>query len=275
MQYLNHEFEQAWQGLDPFQQVDKLTGDIYRAVAARRTLRFEQNGSYYFAKIHHGVGWAEIFKNLLTLKKPVLGAMDEWSAINMLNSLGIETMTVVAYGVKGRNPAQIQSFIVTRALDNTVSLEDFCRSWQTQPAPMKLKLALLRKVAVVSRTLHENGVNHRDYYICHFLLNIESVAEVLDGGDPVLSLIDLHRAQLRHTLPVRWRVKDISGLLFSAMDIGLTSRDLARFMQIYSGKTLRQTLADDNKFWRQVLKRANKMYLEANSQLPTCVTRWL
>ena len=39
-----------------------------------------------------------------------------------------------------------------------------------------------------------------------------------------LYLIDLHRMQLRRKTPSRWIVKDIAGLYYSSMDIGLTKR---------------------------------------------------
>jgi hypothetical protein len=47
---------------------------------------------------------------------------------------------------------------------------------------------------------------------------------------PIIPLIDLHRAQLRKKTPRRWVVKDVAGLYFSVMDIGLTQRDLFRFV---------------------------------------------
>lgn len=275
MQYLNDIFQAAWQNQDAFRKVDELQGEIYRAVASRRTLRFEHQGRYYFAKIHKGVGWLEIIKNLVLLRKPVLGAGEEWHAINKLNTLGVETMTVAAYGMKGRNPARISSFIITEALENTVSLEDYCRPWPESPPDRKLKLALIERIASISRTLHENGVNHRDYYICHFLLVRDSIIGSSEYADLTLHLIDLHRSQIRSHTPFRWRVKDVSGLLFSAMDIGLTSRDLARFMRTYSGKSLRLTLQEDTRFWNSVLQKANKMYLEDKSELPTSVLRWV
>jgi heptose I phosphotransferase len=272
--YLNEIFEAAWQEKDPFQEVEKLEGEIYRAVAARRTLRFQHLGRNYFAKIHRGVGWLEIVKNLVLCRKPVLGAEEEWQAIKKLEALGVETMTVAAYGTKGANPARRSSFIITEALENTVSLEDFCRSWPESPPGRNLKMSLLERVASVSRTLHMNGLNHRDYYICHFLLARDSIQEGSNESDLRLYLIDLHRSQIRSDTPFRWRVKDVSGLLFSAMEIGLTSRDLARFMRVYSGKPLRLTVQEDSRFWRSVLKRANKMYLEDKSTLPACVRRW-
>jgi heptose I phosphotransferase len=273
--YLNKVFESAWRERDPFLEVEALEGEIYRAVAARRTLRFEHQGRNYFAKIHKGVGWLEIIKNLVLFRKPVLGAREEWQAIKKLETLGVETMTVAAYGMKGINPARMSSFIITEALENTVSLEDFCRSWPESPPERKLKLALIDRVASVSQTLHENGVNHRDYYICHFLLVRDSILGDSNYAELTLHLIDLHRSQIRSHTPFRWRVKDISGLLFSAMEIGLSSRDLVRFMRTYSGKSLRATLEEDSRFWASVLKRANKMYLEDKSVLPACVERWI
>ena len=70
--------------VDPFDYIMQLDGDVYSEVANRRTLRFELNGKRYFLKAHSGVGWKEIFKNLLQLKLPVLGARNEWLAIRQL-----------------------------------------------------------------------------------------------------------------------------------------------------------------------------------------------
>ena len=61
-----------------------------RSFAASRRARRSASpsmGSHYFAKIHHGVGWREILKNLLHLKLPVLGAENEWRALNLLPRL--------------------------------------------------------------------------------------------------------------------------------------------------------------------------------------------
>jgi len=117
-----------------------------------------------------------------------------------------------------------------------------------------LKLALIRYVAGVSRTLHRNGVNHRDFYICHFLLKTDMMPEIL------APLIDLHRAQLRRETPRRWAVKDVAGLYFSAMRIGLTPRDRLRFIRIYSDGSLREPLRNDAGFWRAVERTAERLH---------------
>lgn len=238
-----------------------VSGEVYRepAGANRKTLRFELGGRGYFLKLHWGVGWLEIVKNLLTLRKPVLGASNEWCAIHRLNELKVETMELAAYGEDGINPAAKQSFVVTRELENCISLEDYCREWRHDPVDPEIKRTLIRRLARVSRLLHENGVNHRDYYICHFLLQQPWQG---DEEDLHLYLIDLHRVQIRKQTPYRWRVKDIGSLYFSAMEAGLTSRDLLRFMRHYRDKPLRQILKEDRRFLQDVQKRAEALYRE-------------
>ena len=71
---LTEPFESLWQGKDPFEEVERLQGQVYRELEGRRTLRTEVAGRGYFVKIHRGIGWGEIAKNLLTAKAPVLGA---------------------------------------------------------------------------------------------------------------------------------------------------------------------------------------------------------
>ena len=118
-------FKSLWAGRDAFAEVERLDGQVYRELEARRTLRTEVAGHGFFVKIHRGIGWGEIFKNLLTAKLPVLGAGQEWRAIQRLQQAGVPTMTAVAYGERGSNPADQHSFIVTEELAPTVSLEDF------------------------------------------------------------------------------------------------------------------------------------------------------
>lgn len=267
--YLREEFQDAW-GSDPFAEVEKLSGEVFRQVKGRTTLRFEFNNKSYFLKRHEGVGWQEIIKNLVSLRLPILGAREEYQAINRLHELGIDTMTVAAFGERGFNPATRQSFLVTDDLVDTVSLEDFCIDWKKQPPPFNLKYLLIRKVAEISGRMHGNGLNHRDYYICHFHLNTARLDAKprLTLDDIVLHLIDLHRMQIRDKTPQRWVVKDIGGLYFSAMELGLHKRDIYRFIKGYTGKNLKQAINDHRDFWMKVQSRAVKMYKSFYNKAP-------
>ena len=235
-----------------FEMLMQLDGEIYRDVDGRKTLRFFVGGEGFFIKQHFGIGWGEIFKNLMQLKLPVLGARNEYLAIKKLKALDIDTMDLVDFAQRGVNPAKIKSYLVTRELDNTVSLEDYCQQWNQHKPDFLEKQILIKKVAEIAKKMHENGMNHRDLYICHFLM--KKNARVTE--DSVLFLIDLHRAQIRHSVPERWLVKDLAALYFSAINIGLTNQDLMRFIKWYRGDSLRNIMQQELEFWNQVERKA-------------------
>lgn len=241
---------------DTFACAAAIQGEVFRDVKGRRTLRFSHNNHSYFIKIHQGVGWAEIFKNLLTLRLPVIGASNEYFAIKALDRLQVPTLTIAAFARRGANPARQESFLVTDELPPSVNLEEYCGNWPVKPPSLRHKRALIRQVAQTSRALHDNGINHRDYYLCHFHLDLETV----NADSPVLYLIDLHRAQLRAKTPRRWRLKDIAGLYFSALDIGLTRGDILTFIRAYTGMPLARALVDKAAFWRAAERKAHRLY---------------
>ena len=83
---------------DTFEKAMALQGKAFRDVPGRKTSQITLLGNRYFIKQHFGVGWGEIFKNLLSLKKPIWGAMTEVQAIQKITSLDIATTPLVAYG---------------------------------------------------------------------------------------------------------------------------------------------------------------------------------
>lgn len=254
---LDEPFASLWAGQDAFVAVEQLQGEVYRELEARRTLRTEVAGRGYFVKIHRGVGWAEIFKNWLTAKAPVLGAEQELIAIERLQQHNIDTMTAVAFGARGSNPAQQHSFIITEELAPTISLEDYSINWPAEPPEPRLKWALIARVAQMVSAMHRAGVNHRDCYICHFLLHTD---QPVCADSFRLSVIDLHRAQTRDQTPKRWRNKDLAALYFSALDIGLTQRDKLRFLREYFQQPLLEILHDEAALLALLESKAAKLY---------------
>ncbi len=260
--YLRQDLALAWADKPVFDLLAAMDGEVFRDKEGRRTLRFELNGHSYFLKYHQGVGWLEIFKNLLQFRWPIISARNEWRAIQFLEKHAIDTMTLAGYGEKGKNPARLHSFVITDDLVNTMSLEYVGEQWQQQPPTFASKHALIRKLAMIAGVMHKNGMNHRDFYLCHFLLD-EGFAEhnTFDDSTP-LYLIDLHRATIRRQTPRRWQVKDLGSLYFSAARVPLTRRDKYRFMQIYSGLPLREVLSRQADLWREVEARAKKLLAE-------------
>ena len=225
---LKEPFATLWRGKDPFEEVKTLQGEVFRELETRRTLRFEMAGKSYFLKWHRGTTLKEIIKNLLSLRMPE----------------------------KGMNPLTRTSFIITEDLTPTISLEDYCADWATNPPDVRVKRMLIKRVATMVRDMHAAGINHRDCYICHFLLHLP-----FSGKEEELkiSLIDLHRAQLRTRVPRRWRDKDLIGLYFSSMNIGLTQRDIWRFMKVYFATPLKDILKQEQGLLSQAEAKATKI----------------
>jgi heptose I phosphotransferase len=241
---------------DTFEKAMQLQGKAFRDVPGRKTSQVTLLGKQYFIKQHFGVGWREIFKNILSLKKPILGAMIEVRAIQKIESLGIATTPLVAYGQRGCNPARLQSFVMTEDLGNIVSLEDLCAAWKSNPPDAAFKRKLIIATAKLAKTIHQNGVNHRDFYLCHLCLDAQN-ADQRDLTNINLYLIDLHRVLMHNSSSTTANMKDIAALYFSSMDIGLTQRDYLRFKMYYQQQT--------NDFWRAVEARATKLYAKFKS----------
>ena len=235
-----------------------LEGEEHSKMDGRKTIRIEFAGQAYFIKTHRGIGWKEIFKNLTQLKLPVLGAKPELRAIECLQKIGIDTITIVGFGKRGLNPARMKSFIATRALENTTHLFDFTANWQYSTPPFKLKKQLIIKVADIARTMHRHGFNHRDFHLGHLLLHNNNLDHMR------ISVIDLHRSQVRKKTPRRWAIKDLASLYDSCLKINWTQRDLLRFMKHYSGTNLKTTYNKDLRFWQQVDKKAKALYAKKN-----------
>lgn len=237
----------SWAGKDLFAVVDQLEGEEFRRVKTRRTFRFEVEGKGFFAKVHHGVGWKEILKNLIQFKLPVLGAENEYLALQKLNALGVSTMTCAAYGCRNWNPAAKDSFLITNELEDMISLEDLAKTSITQQE----RHILISLAARSAGIMHASGINHRDCYICHYL--IRKGLPVTPASD--LFVIDLHRAQIRKKVPWHFWVKDVAGLYFSSMDVPLSDRDRLRFIAEYS-----RYMKCSRRFWKQVERTAEKLY---------------
>lgn len=253
--YLHPDLKQYFDGSKPlFEQLMALKGDIFRSQKGRITQRVTLGNKTYFIKQHHGVGWKEIIKNLLFGRLPILGAKNEWQALQKLHKLNVLAPGLMGYGERGKNPATRESFVLMEDMTPAISLEDLSRDWQISSVNVKMKHDLIRQVAKIARILHEQGINHRDFYICHFLL-AES-----HSTDLSLYLIDLHRAQMRSKTPLRWIIKDLAGLYFSSKDIGLTKYDYLRFMSIYRQANLREIIKSEHEFWQKVKNSGNRLY---------------
>lgn len=259
---LRSDLARRWRGLDVFDVVDNLEGERVREMAGRSTIRFDLDGAGFYAKRHFGTGWREIFKNLFLMRRPVIDAGNEYRAIRALSAVGLNTLEIAGFGMRGRNPAKRRSFLITEELAPVRSLESYALRWPEEPPPPAAKRRLIAEVAAISRAIHGAGINHRDYYLCHLLMLHPDRFDT-EGSDPCIFVVDLHRAQMRRAVPYRWLVKDLGSLYFSAYEIGLTRRDRLRFLEAYFQMPWRDVLAQRSGLIADIVKRADRLFRKA------------
>ena len=239
---------------DLFDAILNHQGKVFRSVFGRKTVQVKLGENSYFIKQHFGVGWAEIFKNLATFKKPIISACTEKLAIEKLTQIGIATTPFVAFGERGCNPATRQSFLMTQDLGDIISLEELCANWKNNPPPATFTRKLIIAVAKLARKLHEHGMSHRDFYICHLCIQQKNLdAALTNNAEIQLYLIDLHRMMIEEKQATKNSAKDIAALYFSSMNLGLSRSDYLRFAYHYGNYS-------DAKFWHKVQVRAHKLY---------------
>ena len=256
-EFLEDEIKDLFSSDDLIFEAKNLEGEVFRKYENRVTKRIQHKDKTYFLKFHGPVGWKEIIKNLLLFKLPVVGAKQEYLALSSMHKLGINGPKVKSYYSKGISPSNKSSFLITKELEDTISLEDFCLQDRHKKLSFVQKNNLLYAIANITRRLHQSGINHRDLYLCHYHLDAHT-----DFSKIELSLIDLHRAQIRNKVPERWLVKDIGGLYHSAIQFGLTERDCYRFLMIYFNCSLRDLFSNYKTFLEKTRSRAFSMYMK-------------
>ena len=248
-----------------FEALFVLPGEVYRQTQSRRTLRCEIAGRGYFAKQHAGSCWRDIVTSWASLKRPVIGARDEYQACSRLAEAGVPAPRVAAFGECGASPGTRRSVVVCDALDGFVSLEEIANDWTLNPTSMAVKRRLLAAAADLAARMHAAGVFHRDFYLCHLLAN----AAKLSDGEVELAVIDLHRGRLTdqdETAARDLRVRDLAALWYSAEAVPLTRTDLARFVTAYTGQPPARALRGQRRFWAAVRTRADRLRARARSR---------
>ena len=256
MTYLRSDIASAWADRDPIDTAFALRGEVFRDVPGRKTQRVEIDGKAYFVKLHYGVGWGEVLKNWLQLKRPVIGAENEYVACRDLLEEGIAAPKPAAFAKTSGSIATQRSFVLCDELKDFTSLEDITNTWATSPPSLSNKRALLCAVAEFARAFHGQGFIHRDFYICHLLADDAALA----GNVVKLAVLDLHRARRFAQIPDRWLKRDLAALLYSVMDLDVSQNDWLRFVRIYCGRSLKEEWAARGEFWREVFNRAQKLH---------------
>lgn len=228
-------------GLTTMSAIRALQGDRIRALDSRETQRIELNsataGLVVYLKRYGRPTWREQIVPWLRLSRPILGASAEWHALLRFHELGLPTMEPVAFGED-----ESGSFVMTRELTCRGDLKAWVKTQSHVPNSSAARpdwsvsqLEAARNFAeVLAHTvqrMHAAGMHHQDLYLNHVL----DCGQTNDGR-PDLRIIDLGRVRQARRLGMRWIIKDLAQLDFSAQR--LPCRERLRFLRAYLGRRL-------------------------------------
>jgi tRNA A-37 threonylcarbamoyl transferase component Bud32 len=238
-------------GLDSFDDFMRLEGMVAKsAVRERLTQRLDVEGATVYIKKHFFPGIREILKSFFRFRFP-LGALNEWRALLAFHAHNIPTIIPIC---AGRKPLlwkiEKESFLLTDDLGEASRLDDFLKETGAIPCRgevLETKKRILENLADITRRMHSAGMNHRDYYLCHILMD----------NRERLYVIDLHRVNVRDKVGKRWMVKDLAALLFSSLEVPVTHGQRLAFYKRYM--QINRLSADDKSLIRLIIKKCNKI----------------
>jgi hypothetical protein len=155
-------------------------------------------------------------------------AANEWENIVLLNSLGINTMTPVAFGEEKILGVPVFSLTVTDNLYETEKMKPYLKERFARPLSADLileKRAFIKKLASFARDFHNKGFNHQDFNLGHLYYRTT---------DEQMFVTDVQRTHQRKSIRFYDRIKDLAQLAYSASGAGVISRtDCMRFAHEY------------------------------------------
>jgi UDP-glucose:(heptosyl)LPS alpha-1,3-glucosyltransferase len=224
---------------------------IKESHAERSTIKLmlkDKNGLVgAYLKRYQSSSFKTVIRSLVSCSLPRT-AVDEWNAILAFHRLGIPTMiplilafhrlgipTMIplAVGVRKRSIVKKESFLLTREIEGTERLDHYLLRHFSPPLTDDLrreKRKLLKALALLVQQMHHSGCNHRDLYLCHVLIKKDASLTWH------IYLADLHRVDQRRRVRLRWKVKDLAALNYSADTHSVTRTDRLRFIKYYYGE---------------------------------------
>jgi heptose I phosphotransferase len=216
--------------------MDLASRDRFHAKQGRSTARLVFHGPGgpvpVYLKRHYELPWRARLAALLDPGGRHTPGGAEFAHLERARTLGLDVPEVVAAGERIGPWGHVQSFLMVEELTGFLPLHEAIPWLAARLDPLafeRLKRELAREAARVAATLHNARAFHKDFYLCHFFLDV-SVAR----AGCRLALIDLHRLAEHRAWPGRWRRKDLAQLLYSTAGLSdLTARDALRFWSHY------------------------------------------
>jgi heptose I phosphotransferase len=189
----------------------QLEGKKIRSFKDRETIEFTLgNKNFFIKKFFKG----SLFKKILNkygLISDVHEASNEYKAYNYLKKIDVLTPNLVCYGNENKI-LNSRSFVISEKIENFEQLDFFFSKARYGKYQKNYQHQIYKKVVQIINKLHQNGIVHHDLYLCHFLLDLNSLQ---NKKNIKIYLIDFHRLQKNKRISSGRLIKELGDLLFS------------------------------------------------------------
>ena len=134
----------------------------------------------------------------------------------MLKKIGVETPSLVCYGNEKKLFCN-RSFVISEKIKNFEQLDFFFRKAKYRKYQKNYQDQIYKKIVQIINQLHQNSIVHHDLYLCHFLLDLNSLNI---KNNIKIYLIDFHRLQKNKSISSRRQIKELGDLFFSIKYFG-------------------------------------------------------
>ncbi len=172
-------------------------------------------------------------------------ARTEWEVGNALLSKDINTALPLAISER-----KSCLFMVTETVANSEDLMEFCHANYEgilSAGKESEKKALLDKLALFIRDIHEKGFCHYDLHAGNILIKFKKEQNVT-GYD--LYLMDLHRVKIFKSVSINKRIHNLAQI-FNSLSSILSSADKLDFVRLYGVNAL-GNVTDENDLVREI-----------------------
>lgn len=161
--------------------------------------------------------------------------MAEANAVGWCQQAGVPTMSILAAGERFLNTRQSDSFFLSEELSGCTAANEYWFPFELRhhpPAEFRsdadTRRSVLRAVATTARRLHAAGLVHLDFYLEHFLVD-------LDSG--CACLVDLQRVERPRGVGAKWRAvtKDLGQFHGSCDRYQLSAEERLEWARWYLG----------------------------------------
>ncbi len=147
----------------------------------------------------------------------------EWERTLAVAARGVPTFELIALGERGNRLRPGDSFLLTRALEETESLQTFLERLPPRAARLRQRLAVA--LGELLARMHDTGIRHNDLHAGNLLVRVED-------DRPALFLIDLHAVTVGHPLG-RWARRANLVMLNRWFSLRAGRSDRLRFWHAY------------------------------------------